>query len=173
MTKRITVGFSKPKSGFVPFADAIKKVIGSDFSHTYIKFKADSFNRVLIYQASGTAVNFMAEERFLDHNTIVAEFDLEVSEEIFNKTLQFAIDQVGTPYGMSQIFGILYVKALGLFGIKTKNPFPNGSGNYVCSELVAQILKEIIGLEVPKDLDLIDPKEVFELLQKNHISETL
>lgn len=127
MLKRITVGFSKPKSGFVSFADAIKKVIGSDFSHTYIKFKADSFNRVLIYQASVTAVNFMAEERF-------------------NKTLQFAIDQVGTSYGMSQIFGILYVKALGLFGIKAKNPFPNGSGNYVCSELVAQILKEIIGL---------------------------
>ncbi len=171
--KRITVGFSKPKAKFVPFADAIKKVIGSDFSHTYIKFKADSFNRVLIYQASGTAVNFMAEERFLDHNTVVAEFDLEVSEEVFNKTLQFAIDQVGTPYGMSQIFGILYVKALGLFGLKARNPFPNGSGNYVCSELVAQILKEIIGLEVATDLDLIDPKEVFELLQKNHITELL
>lgn len=171
--KRITVGFSKPKAKFVPFADAIKKVIGSDFSHTYIKFKADSFNRVLIYQASGTAVNFMVEERFLDHNTVVAEFDLEVSEEVFNKTLQFAIDQVGTPYGMSQIFGILYVKALGLFGLKAKNPFPNGSGNYVCSELVAQILKEIVGLEVSEDLDLIDPKEVFELLQKNQITETL
>ncbi len=171
--KRITVGFSKPKAKFVPFADAIKKVIGSDFSHTYIKFKADSFNRVLIYQASGTAVNFMAEERFLDHNTVVAEFDLEVSEEVFNKTLQFAIDQVGTPYGMSQIFGILYVKALGLFGLKARNPFPNGSGNYVCSELVAQILKEIIGLQVEQDLDLIDPKEVFELLQKNHITELL
>ena len=171
--KRITVGFSKPKAKFVPFADAIKKIISSDFSHTYIKFKADSFNRVLIYQASGTAVNFVAEERFLDHNTVVAEFDLEVSEEVFNKTLQFAIDQVGTPYGMSQIFGILYVKALGLFGLRTKNPFPNGSGNYVCSELVAQILKEIIGLQVEQDLDLIDPKEVFELLQKNEISETL
>lgn len=171
--KKITVGFSKPKSKFVPFAAAIKKVISSDFSHTYIKFKADSFNRVLIYQASGTAVNFMAEERFLDHNTVVAEFDLEVSEEVFNKTLQFAIDQVGTPYGMSQIFGILYVKALGLFGLKARNPFPNGSGNYVCSELVAQILKEIIGLQVEQDLDLIDPKEVFELLQKNEISETL
>lgn len=171
--RKIVVGFSKPKAGFVPFAEAIKKVLGSQFSHTYIKFKADSFNRVLIYQASGTAVNFMAEERFLDHNTVVAEFDLEVSEEVFNKTLQFAIDQVGTPYGMSQIFGILYVKALGLFGLKAKNPFPNGSGNYVCSELVAQILKEIIGLKVDIDLDLIDPKEVFELLQQNEISETL
>lgn len=171
--RKLVVGFSKPKSGFIPFSEAIRWVCGTKFSHTYIKFKSDSFDRVLIYQASGLLVNFIGETRFNEAEVVVAEFELEVSDEAFNRTMQFAIDQAGVPYGISQIFGILYVKALGLFGLKAKNPFPNGSGNYVCSELVAQILKEIIGLKVDIDLDLIDPKEVFELLQQNEISETL
>lgn len=171
--RKLVVGFSKPKSGFVPFSEAIRWVCRTKFSHTYIKFKSDSFDRVLVYQASGLAVNFVGETRFKEQEVIVAEFEFEVSDSTFNRTMQFAIDRAGVPYGISQIFGILYVKALALFGVKAKNPFPNGNSNYVCSELVAQILKEIIGLEVEQDLDLIDPKEVFELLQKNHISETL
>lgn len=169
---KLTVGFSRTKH-FKIFSWAIQKVLNAPFSHTYIKFKSDKFDRVLVYQASGLAVNFMEESRMLDTHEVVAEFELEVSDEAYKKTVQFAIDEAGVPYGMSQIFGILYVKALALFGVKAKNPFPNGNSNYVCSELVAQILKEIIGLEVQEDLDLIDPKEVFELLQKNHISETL
>lgn len=171
--RTVVVGFSKPKSGFVPFSAAIRWVCRTKFSHTYIKFKSDSFNRVLVYQASGLNVNFIGETRFNQEEDIVAEFQLEVSEEAFNRTMQFAIDHAGVPYGISQIFGILYVKALALFGVKAKNPFSNGNSNYVCSELVAQILKEIIGLDVQDDLDVITPKEVFELLQKNEISETL
>ena len=169
---KLIVGFSKTKH-FNPFSWAIQKVTNAPFSHSYIKFKSDKFDRVLIYQASGLAVNFMEEKRMLATHDVVAEFELEISEETYKKTIQFAIDEAGVPYGMSQIFGILYVKALGLFGVKARNPFPNGSGNYVCSELVAQILKEIVGLEINKDLDLIDPKEVYELLKANQISETL
>ena len=170
--KTLIIGFSHAK-GFKPFSWAIQKVLGTSFSHTYIKFKSDKFDRVLIYQASDLAVNFMEERRMLDTHKVIAEFQLEISDEAYQKTIQFAIDQSGVPYGISQIFGILYVKALELFGRREKSPFANGSSNYVCSELVAQILKEIIGLEVTTDLDLIDPKEVFELLQQNHILETL
>lgn len=171
--KNLIIGFSKPAAKFAPFADGIRAVLGTDFSHTYIKFKSDSFTRVLIYQASGHNVNFIGETLFNKKNVVIAEFELEVSEETFKRTIQFAIDQAGVPYGISQIFGILYVKALGMFGKRVKNPFSNGNSNYVCSELVAQILKEIIGLEIQDDLDTITPKEVFELLQKNHLSETL
>lgn len=171
--RKLYVGFSRPKSGFVPFSQAIRAVLGTTYSHVYVKFKSDSFNRVLIYQASHLAVNFVGEDRFNDSAVTVAEFELDVSDETFKQTIQFAIDKAGVPYGMSQIFGILYVKALGLFGVKAKNPFPNGSGNYICSELVAQILKEIIGLKIEKDLDLIDPKEVYELLKAHKMSEML
>lgn len=171
--KSIIVGFSRPPNKFVPFSDAIRFILGTPFSHVYLKFKVDSFDRVLIYQASGLAVNFMAEQRFLAKEIIVAEFQFEVLEATFNETMQFAIDQVGVPYGILQIFGILYTKALGLIGIRVKNPFPNGRSNYVCSELVAQILKEIMGLDVEYDLDLITPKEIFEFLQKNNIPEIL
>lgn len=171
--KLIQVGFSRPKAKFVPFADAIRAVLGTPFSHVYIKFKTDSFDRVLIYQASGLLVNFIGESRFAVEENVITEFSLEVSEDTFIKTVQFAIDNAGVPYGISQIFGILYVKALALFGVKAKNPFRNGNSNYVCSELVAQILKEIIGLDVQYDLDLITPKEVYELLKVNHILETL
>lgn len=169
---QIIIGFSKAK-GFKPFSWAIQRVLGTPFSHSYIKFKSDKFDRVLIYQASDLKVNFIEERRMLSTHEVVAEFTVQLSDDAYKKTVQFAIDQVGVPYGISQIFGILYVKALALFGLKARNPFGNGSGNYVCSELVAQILKEIVGLEIEKDLDLIDPKEVFELLQKNHTSETL
>jgi len=170
--KQLTIGFSRAK-GFKPFSWAIQKVLNTPFSHTYIKFKSDKFDRVLVYQASGTAVNFMEEKRVLLTHEVIAEFELEISDEAYIKTVQFAIDQSGVPYGISQIFGILYVKALGSFGKRVKNPFPNGNGNYICSELVAQILKEIMDLKVDQDLDLITPKEVYELLKTNKISETL
>lgn len=171
--RTVSIGFSRPKSKFVPFSWAIRKVLNTPFSHVEIKFKADSFDRVLIYQASGLAVNFMEETRFLEGHEICAEFSIEISDETYIKTVQFAIDNSGVPYGISQIFGILYVKALALFGKRVKNPFANGSSNYVCSELVAEILKEIICLDVEDDLDTISPKEVFELLKKNNIAETL
>lgn len=121
--RRIVIGFSTTKE-FKPFSWAIRAVLGTPFSHTYIKFKSDKFDRVLVYQASGTMVNFMEEKRVLETHKIIQEFEFEVSDEVYTKTIQFAIDKSGVPYGMSQIFGILYVKALGLFGIKAKNPFP-------------------------------------------------
>jgi len=171
MDYKIIIGFSKPKSKTAIFGNGIRAVLGTDFSHVYVKFKSDKFNRVLIYQASGFAVNFMEESRMLKDHAVVAEFELTVSEATYVKTMQFAIDNAGVPYGIAQIFGILYVKALALASIRAKNPFANGDSNFVCSELVGEILKEIVGLEVDYDMDLITPKEIFELLKKYQIPE--
>ena len=167
---QLYVSFSTPID-FKALSFIIKKTLNTEFSHVEIKFKSDKFDRVLIYQASGLAVNFVEEQRFMKSHKILHEFVLDVSEETYIKTIQFAIDHAGVPYGISQIFGILYVKVLELFGKRVKNPFPNGNGNYVCSELVAQILKEKIGLAGDIELDTIDPKEVLELLQKNDVLE--
>lgn len=166
--KKITIGFSKAESKFAIFAKLIQLVLGTSFSHTYIKFKSESIDRILIYQASGLAVNFMPEHRFLEHHVPIAEYELEVSEETYKKTIQFAVDKSGTPYGITQILGILYIKLLGCLGITVKNPFSTGTNNYICSELVTEILREILELNFYYDLDSVTPKELYNFMKETY-----
>ena len=74
----IIVGFSRPKSGFEPFSWLIRAVTKSPFSHAYIRFYSEEYDRWLIFQASGAKVNFIGQTMFDGIETIYEEFNVPV-----------------------------------------------------------------------------------------------
>lgn len=159
----ITIGFSRPKETKL-ISSLIMTVERTKYSHVYIRWHSTGIDRTLIYQASGLAVNFMGLDHFLDHNTIVDEFDIEVSEESRRQIIQFAVDTVGLGYGTKQILGIGILRIGSAFGARWKNPFRDGRQTYVCSELVAHIMKSFMSEDIDINLDDISPKDIYEIL---------
>lgn len=164
--ENITIGFSKSKKKFALYAWLIMWVEKTDFSHVYIKWHSDSIERDIYYQASGTAVNFMAQHIFEGHHQPVREIKLVVTSEQKNKIIQFAMDNVGVPYGWKPALGIAFVKLAALFGKKVKNPFADGIGTEFCSELGARILG-ILGYDLKEDYDSFGPGELYRFMIEN------
>lgn len=168
--KKIFVGFSKPIHRIFPvYSWAIRALEGTKFSHVYVRHSS-KYNIDLVYQASGTQVNFESGELFFKKAETVREFEFEVTDDAFDKYMVFALKNAGKPYGLLQVFGIaLYA----LFGLK-KNPFPSGSANYVCSELVGEILFELGKFKYDRELfDRLTPKDLFEFCLKHSRDEGL
>lgn len=163
---KIYIGFSRPKDGFKPFSSLIRLMLCTPYSHTYIKFYSETYDRNLIYQESGSQINFISEKAFNEIEIITDEFEIEVTSETKQKTVQYAIDNLGIPYGILQIIGIGYYMLQKRLG---KNPdsniFTDGPMKMVCSELVGRILIEI-GLTINENPDIITPKDIYEFLEK-------
>lgn len=162
--ENITFGFSRPKT-WKAFATLIMKAYGIPYDHVYVRFYSDRYSRGLIYQASQLTVNFMGQLKFDHENITVESVELEISDELKTRIMQFAIDNVGKPYGIKEAFGLGIVRVAAFFGKTIKNPFSDGKTTYVCSGLAAVILKEFFGADLPKDPDDMTPKDLLELLQ--------
>lgn len=162
--KKIYIGFSRPINKFLPvYSWAIRLLEGTKFSHVYVRHST-KYDIDLIYQASGTQVNFESGELFFKKAETVREFRFDVSDQAFDNYMSFALKNAGKPYGILQVFGIAICSLLGL----NKNPFPSGSSNYVCSELVAEILFEIGRFHYDRELfDKLTPKDLFEFCLKH------
>lgn len=157
------IGFSKPKK-FKLFSWLIRIVENTNFSHVYIMFYSSKYERWLIYQASGSMVNFIEAKRFFNKNEIIKTFLVVCSEDSRTKAITKAIDYCSAPYGIKQIFGILCVKIARLFNKDIKNPFSDGEATWVCSEIVTSMLKEL-GMDVGIKLDNVTPKDVYKFLE--------
>jgi hypothetical protein len=165
----IVFGFSRPITSYLPppfFAWAIMLVDGSNFSHSYIRFHSDSYDRDLVYQASGLRVNFIGLPLFQSQEVIVKEFTIPVSEATKMKVVQFAIDNVGIPYSLGAALGILAVKIAALAGRKIKNPI--SQQGYFCSELAAIILEDYLGADFTSDqVKCMTPTDVYNYLSQH------
>lgn len=150
----IKIGFSKHK-GFAPLSRLIMWCEGVDFSHAYVRISSASLGRDLIYQATGSGVNFIGLSAFSEASQIVEEYTLDLDSDARVKLLQWCVDTAGKPYGRFQLIGLGIVRLAKLVGIKINNPFSNGHSAYVCCELVVAAL-ESLGLPGPGDLDLVD-----------------
>lgn len=159
--KKITIGFSKSNT---LLSKIIRFIEGADASHTYIQWYSDKIGRVMVYEASGTQVNFTNLFQFSKKQIIVKEFNLNISDRTYTKLLQFCIDNARTPYGVKQLVGLGWVKLMGKFGIRVGNPF--GKGNYVCSTLVATILTNQLEFVIPIDIRLMSPSDILTYLTK-------
>lgn len=159
----IVIGFSKRK-GFAPISKLIMQVEGTTHSHVYLQTLSNSLDRDLIYQASGSSVNFSGLRVFNQHNTTVTEYMLFITKEQQTKILQKAVDTVGTKYGAKQLVGMGIVRIAKRLGIKIKNPWGDGRATYICSELVAEIFKDVLQLDFTQDLDSVGPKELEQFL---------
>lgn len=162
----LIIGFSKSKKKFAIYSWLICWVEGTPFSHAYIRWYSNALQRDIIYQASGTMVNFCGRKVFDEHHRVVEEFQIEVSPEAKQKVVQFAIDNAGVPYGTKAALGIGLVRFMKLFGKTITNPFRDGKTTYVCSELVADILIEALGQKLDQGIDDIGPKTLYEYAKK-------
>lgn len=151
------VGFSKPKSKLAFFSHLIRLCEKTKFSHAYVKVYSTKYDRWLVYQASGSMVNFMNVEEFEKKNISIEEYPINIDEKTRTEIMQFAIDNVGKPYALAEVFGILFYRLTGL-----RNPFAKGRNAYKCTELLAAILINVFGLNIKENLDNIGLNKVRE-----------
>lgn len=162
--KTILVGLSRPKK-WKAFAQLIMAGYGIPYDHVYVKFHSDKYDRDLIYQASKTMVNFVGSDMFLSNNLSIYEFEVEIPDDKVVAMMQFMIDNAGKPYGIKQCFGMAIVRVCEIFGKYIENPFKDGGKTYVCSEIGAYILEQFAGAVIPKDIDDITPKDLYNYFQ--------
>lgn len=158
--KKIIVGFSRSTKHFSPFSKGIQLWDNCDYSHVYFQFESSKYNVSMIYQASSTMLNYMSKDVFLQHNEVIYEFTLEITDEQYFQIMQNCMKSAGLAYGIKQIFGIIIADIFKL----NKNIFSDPE-KYVCSEWVAEQI-ELLDYKFNKSLDLIKPIDVFKVLKK-------
>lgn len=154
MTDSIIIGFSRARSKIAILSKIIMFAENTNFSHAYIKVYSKSLDRYLIYQATGSGVYFVGNNRFLSHSLPVEEYKFNISEESKIRLLQWAVDNSGKPYGKLQLLGLAIKRLAMIFGFNIKNPLSDGSKAYICCELVAEAVKDF-GPLIEEDLDSI------------------
>lgn len=161
--EKIIVGFSRPKKWML-FAWLIMKGYGINYSHVYIKFHSNSYNKDIIYQASKNMINFMGTAVFNLEDISVKEFEIEISDSNKIALMQFAIDNAGKPYSVKEAIGLGLVRICALFGKKITNPLKSGTDSYVCSVLADYILENYANKDIPGDFEDSDPKYIHDYL---------
>lgn len=106
----------------------------------------------------------MGLDHFKNHAETLYEFEVDIDEDKYKQFMRWAITTSGADYSIKQPLGILLIK---LFNLR-RNPFDNGRCAWVCSELVGFFLLEFAGVYISDEtLDVIGPRGIFELCQKN------
>lgn len=161
--RRFTIGFSRPTGFFNPFSWAIRAVERTSYSHVYIRTTAESISEDLIYQASGTRINFMGIEAFHSHAKTVVEYEFQISDDSYKAYLKWAVSNCGRPYGLKNIIGILLAR---IFKLKI-NPFGDGESRQYCAELAARALNDFIGAKISEsEFELCGPRRIHEICQR-------
>ncbi len=160
MASQIIFGFSTHKN-FNLISWAIRSVEKTPYSHVYIRFKADSLGRWLIYQASHDQLNFMPMDDFKSINSVVEEYAVAVSDVQKRDVVRYCVDTVSRPYGRLNLIGVGVSRlAKDWFGLDLKNPFRDGGKTQICAELAGRILN-ILGAGISdQDLELAGPKYI-------------
>lgn len=162
--KQITIGFSRACTTFPIFSWLIQLVQKTNYSHVYLKYHDEYLGQDMIFQASHSVVNSMSLPVFLAQETVVKEFTFNVSDVTFLKTMQFAANQAGKPYGVLEICGLALVELCALIGIKIQNPVKDSGQTYICDQLVAAILNECENVVLPTNINNMIPRDVFALV---------
>jgi hypothetical protein len=157
--KKIIVGFSHRPGNIV--SSTICLLTGGDVSHTYIKIPVPEFNTSVIFGASGSNIHYDNETEFLKKNKVVAEIEVEVSDEQMVVAERFRVFECGKPYSLLELIGYAWVLLGRAFKKSWKNPFRDGNKSFVCVEAVTSC----IGI---KDEGTITPKDLYDaLMSKN------
>jgi hypothetical protein len=157
--KTIYIGFSC--SGKIG-SKLISWFMRKPFSHTYLKFQEPWYKDQTIHQATGHGLGYMSENIFNSECTVVKEFPLQISDELFLEVVTNCHNNSGANYGYFQLLGIFMVDVLSKIGIKIKkNPI---RGGIICSEWMYDILTEVYGKWTDKDPNLVDPSDIYAFL---------
>lgn len=147
---KIIFGFSRPNTEKL-LSKLIRWVDKRPFSHSYVRF-SDPAGLDIIFQASGLAVNICSIENFLQIETIVEEYEIEINDCKEYDIWKYVINQLGKPYSIAQLFSILIKKIIGL------EIGHNNDTAVVCSEESARFCI-FLGFLVPGDIDYETPSD--------------
>lgn len=159
--EKIYIGFSKHNGSLV--SKAIQLAEGSEYSHVYIRRKSKYGEYV--YQASGLAVNFMNINTFLEHNTIIEEYEFELPDDKRDELISFFIKYAGVSYQLSALFQLLAILIAKRINVKL-NFKGDGDKEFICSELGALFAVDILEIKIDGDLDFITPMDLNPIIKK-------
>jgi hypothetical protein len=162
---KIIVGFSKARSKFAFLSYLIRLVEGTNFSHVFITWKSNWLDLQVVYQASGTQVNFIDSERFNKKALITDSFELSISDDVFKSIIQECMKRAGVGYSLPQLFWLLCYKTCTVLHLPVKWIPKDGRKLYVCSELVAELLEKELKISFNKELDFVTPKDIYNILK--------
>lgn len=151
---KITVGFSKPRK-FMIGAWAIEVWMRRPYCHAYIKLNVYGIDYV--YEASHGSVHFAKYDEFIVGNEPVKEYQIEVSDEKFEKIKERCIALQGEEYSIFELAQIVFWDVCNNFGIKAATEDRKG---YICSELVGRICADELGIQFEKPTYLLTPADV-------------
>jgi len=167
---KFTVGFSKPKK-WKPLAKLIMLIGRTPFSHTFNTWKCIEIDRRKVFEAVGSGIRIISNKTFKKEAEIVELYHFEASDEAMVKMEQMAHDMAGGSYGYKALVGLGISKfcnwinyKIGLKGTQG-NIFKDGNESNVCIEASARQLCEMIGLELPIDIETYDLAKYRELVK--------
>lgn len=162
--KKITIGFSTPKNKKLPlFSWIIKAYEGTPFSHVYIRWQT-KYGSWLCYHAASTVIHFQGEHAFNEHIKPVEEFEFEISNEDFDKLMEFCIKYAGADYAIWEVLSIPLWDA----GIVTNDS--NDPWSQYCAELICRALASFGSMDLTQSPDRVKLKEVYSFVKKKHAS---
>lgn len=153
MAKKIKVGFSRgTKPSLV--GRAIMKVMGTPYSHTYIYLNQSDE----VFEAEFVGVRTIKYSDWIKDSFVVEEVDIEITDKRYEELLKFVAESKGKRYSVVQLLMILWAKLGG------KVIYDNGDSIYICSELVARALSDILCIP-DEELDLVTPLNIYQLVK--------
>lgn len=163
--KSIIIGFSHPSS-FSLHAWLIEKIDGAPFDHAYLRFHSDNLDRDIIYQSNWRGVQFIGAILWTTTTTPVQEFSIQVSDDNYNKMMQFCVDNAGISYGYLAVIGEGIRELASKVGWNINNPFNQSQTTEFCSQIVTNCLNIADPSQFNLDADNVSPKNLNDLLTK-------
>ena len=162
--RTLKIGFSKNKNDAI-FSVLLQKWMKKEYSHCFIQYDVKRiFGDNAIYHSSlSSGIGYASKLVFEEANIIVAMYELEMSDEIYEQVRKELFKVCGRKYGMIQNIGIYFVDMLRKNGINVANPFTKDEN---CSEMVYRHALKVIDPTLDFDPNMITPKEIEEILKK-------
>lgn len=157
----LIIGFSKAKNWWAIGSNSIQIAEKRNFSHCYVRFQCELTGADLIAQASHGRVNIINFSAFEEANTVVQEFDFDITAEKMHHVLSYIYENLGVSYSRLQLILIAIKKTL-RFEINVHNK----DESFICSELAGRVC-EILNILVLEDQDYLTPSDLHKLLTDN------
>lgn len=168
----LTIYFAKNTGKFVPLSWLIRWFQKSDYSHIILKFRSDSLDRDLYYDASGQGLNFKNQHEVFSHYEITDSFALEMTREQNILSLQWCIDNLHIKYGYAQIAYLALERVGKKLGIKVPFFVKNRRKRMICNEVGYYLLKDVLGDEIEINPDATDLNWLYAYLVKREVKIT-
>jgi hypothetical protein len=134
----------------------------------YIRWQT-KWDTWLCYHAASLIVHFLGESSFNKHITVVEEFEFNVTDEQFDRLMQFCTKYVGVDYALVEVLMIPFWDYLS----KKEQVVPtlaNSVNKQYCAELVLRALADMSQEKLTYDADRVKLKQVYEFVKSKHES---